>query len=744
MEVDDLVISPVFSVELRQPSRLDKMPRQVRDTTTIELPTVQGGTCHKCARSLKNTPVNESAKCANCGIRYHTSDCGQRFSQQALEGPLDVCPKCEKLCECAGGVVTCHAFSMRSKRQRPNGDSQEEKRTKSQTKRYEIVIENLQNTISALRSEVQRLTAIIAQLTGGPATSQTAYEQQKYRDTEAPWASQTARCLENSSVQTFSNSIPHSTNNRSSPPQQSALRSSPEHQSQIESIAHVTTSLPSAQQGSAQGLLPLHNRSLACGDMASPPHVVFLPPPAQQDTQGEDVLDSLILSFDDGLLDSLDWEAEEAPLAREPSDCSGNPPQGLAVDESSFVLGPQATVESLADGTSLVCTIKQDMNKRSNQIIKLAIFLFFAKLLVWDTLDVIGFDHVMLFYRLILERLYLVSGESPSKIALVVLTFLLRTFSFLMDATSLSTVLVGVKLKNPEVFGGHRPLLISVAFYMWTILLFVAALAYGASRCWQLVHLSWQGDVPQLSSCNKLELEEGFTEKFDDFDQALKDEDRRYWSEEFDQWTLPEKKKKGKKKHKKGNLSENDSQIAELQDFYEMNGTRTGGPNGADHDGIHGITSDKAHRPNHGGKPKGRHHDGKPRGPKPGGKPEGRHRIGKPNESEHDQLLGMSPDLSLQHSKNSPKGLFEVDCEVWSESIPLNADTQLAFEFLSLALSLAFSFGYVHLVQCIRRFVRRLNVVHPLHAEEKTQQRLLHVEPASALQLLPKEAPSES
>eukprot|EP00854_Cymbomonas_tetramitiformis_P014583 gene14583-17233_t len=400
-----------------------------------------------------------------------------------------------------------------------------------------------------------------------------------------------------------------------------------------------------------------------------------MPPPAQQNTQGEDFLDFLTLPLDDGLWDSLDLEAEEAHLAREPSGCSGNPPRGFTLDESLFIRGPQATVEGVADGTSLVCSIKQDMNMRTKQIIKLAVLLFFAKLLVWDTLDVIGFDHVMLFYRLIIERLYLISGERPSEIAVVVLSFLLRTFSFLIDALSLSTVLVGVKLKNPNVFGGRRALLISVAFYVWTILLFVAALVYGASRCWQLLSLSWQGDVPQLSSCNKLELEEGFAENFDEFDQALKDEDTVYWSEELVPW----ENKKGGKKRRGGK---------------ESDGMRSGP-----------------------------HDDGKPKG----------HKDGKRS--------------LFQADKNSQKGLFEVDCEVWSESIPLSANTQLAVEFLSLALSLAFSFGYVNLVHCIRHFLRRLNVVHPLYVGEKNtaQEGLLHVnKPFSAQQLLPKEASSES
>ena len=56
------------------------------------------GTCHKCAAPL-GRGSRAHKRCGRCGVTYHTTDCGQRYS--VLDNPtaynLEDCPKVNKL-----------------------------------------------------------------------------------------------------------------------------------------------------------------------------------------------------------------------------------------------------------------------------------------------------------------------------------------------------------------------------------------------------------------------------------------------------------------------------------------------------------------------------------------------------------------------------------------------------------------------------------------------------------------------
>ena len=71
------------------------------------------GTCHKCGSSR----LVRTAICSACGCRYHTVDCGGRYTRAGEDpGVSSECPRCTCACLCNGGSIQCHAGKQTARR----------------------------------------------------------------------------------------------------------------------------------------------------------------------------------------------------------------------------------------------------------------------------------------------------------------------------------------------------------------------------------------------------------------------------------------------------------------------------------------------------------------------------------------------------------------------------------------------------------------------------------------------------
>ena len=58
-----------------------------------------------------------TAVCIACGCRYHTVDCGGRYTRAGEDPEVsNECPRCTCACLCYGGTIQCHAGKQTARR----------------------------------------------------------------------------------------------------------------------------------------------------------------------------------------------------------------------------------------------------------------------------------------------------------------------------------------------------------------------------------------------------------------------------------------------------------------------------------------------------------------------------------------------------------------------------------------------------------------------------------------------------